>query len=700
MAKSPFSDEKGTRAMTQVLKRPEKSVRSGRTLPSFLQNRKLRLIIFSGKGGTGKTTASVATAIALCKFDAAKKVALVSVDPAHSISDSLGVSVGTGPCPVEGVPGLWAMELDPADLLKDFKGVHVREITEAVKRAGFYGQIDMKEFLSFSLPGMEEIMILFQIAQMLQSGRDAASSADVIVLDTAPTGHTLRLLELPQVTDQWVEALNRALEKYRVHPRFYTSGSRYEKGDFVDRFVEKIRTSINTVREILTDAQITEFVPVMIPEALSLAETEDLLAVLKQKQISVKTILINRVRVKRNCPLCSSKEEDQARTLEEIGNRLSGYEFLRIPLFAHEIQGRERLKKVWAVILEDRERLAVKPAKPRAATLSQEDGTPLRIAAKKRMILFAGKGGVGKTSLAAATSIDLARRHPKKKILLYSIDPAHSLSDSLDFSIGEEPTSVPERPNLFAMEVNADALLKRFLEEYQSLIRDAFDTWEEKKQVKMEIRFDRNLLATYVRTFPPGLLDVLAFERMMEFVESHEFDTYVVDTAPTGHLLKLFESPLLVRDWMRYVYRGLIKYQIELPLTELQELGRKILKSTNRVRNLLEILSDPKASEVITVTIPEAMSVEETTRLIGAVQEMGMSCRQVIVNMVTPRLGCDFCAEKREGEERYIQKLRAQHPARSIVLAPLFVRQVRGRNCLSELADQLCEKNKDKGGRL
>ena len=683
--------------MTQILKQAEETVRSRQTLPSFLRNPRLRLILFSGKGGTGKTTASVATAIALTNLYPSKKVALISVDPAHSIGDSLGVSLGPEPCPVEGIPGLWAMELNPADLLGQFKALHAREITEAVKRAGFYGQIDMKEFLSFSLPGMEEIMILFQIADILQLGRNGTLAADVIVLDTAPTGHTLRLLELPQVTDQWVQALNQALEKYRIHPRFYTSGSRYEKGDFVDRFVEKIRTSINTVREILANPQISEFVPVMIPEALCLAETEDLLAILKEKQISVKDIVMNRLRVKSNCPLCASKEEDQARTLAEIENRLSGYEFVRIPLFAHEIQGRERLKKLLNVILEGRETLetlAPKPAKPRAVTSSQEDGTALSIEAKKRMILFAGKGGVGKTSLAAATAMHLARSHPRKKVLLYSIDPAHSLSDSFECPIGRELTPIAGMNNLFAVEINADELLKAFLGEYQLLIRDAFDIWEAKKQVKMEIRFDRNLLATYVRMFPPGLLDVLAFEKMTEFIRQGPFDTCVVDTAPTGHLVGLLESPLLVRDWMRYVYRGLIKYQIELPLTELQDLGRKILKSTIQMRELLERLSDPKEGEVIAVTIPEAMSVEETTRLIDSVQDVGMSCRQVIVNMVTPRLGCDFCAEKREGEERYIQKLRAQHPARSIVLAPLFVRQVRGRDCLSELADQLFEKSK------
>jgi len=176
-------------------------------LPTFLSNKNLKLIIFGGKGGTGKTTSALASALSLAWLYPSKKILLISSDPAHSVGDSIGLAIGAKKMRVNGVPNLEALEIEPVPLLEVFKKKHEKEINEIIQRAGFYGQINIKEFLSFSLPGMEEMMIFLHMADKYKHTWDHPQEADIIVLDTAPTGHTLRLLEMPGMMDEWMDVV-------------------------------------------------------------------------------------------------------------------------------------------------------------------------------------------------------------------------------------------------------------------------------------------------------------------------------------------------------------------------------------------------------------------------------------------------------------------------------------------------------------
>ncbi|MFH1628666.1 MAG: ArsA family ATPase, partial [Pseudomonadota bacterium] len=240
--------------------------------------------------------------------------------------------------------------------------------------------------------------------------------------------------------------------------------------------------------------------------------------------------------------------------------------------------------------------------------------------------------------------------------------------------------------NLFAMEIDAENLLHDFIEDYRAIIRDAFDTWESMRENKMELRFDRNVMAMFARTAPPGMCEVFALEKLTEFINETKFDWYILDTAPTGHLLVLLEFPNLVREWLSRAYRGLVKYQVQIALTNLGELGNRILKSTQLVNKIHQILTNPGVSQLVTVTIPEAMGVEETNRLLVSVKSMGVPCSNIFVNMVTPPSDCGFCSSKRGSEERYIQKLSQKNPEYNIVRIPLFPHQIRGVKALTRLS--------------
>jgi len=633
---------------------------------------------------------------------------------------------------VDGVPNLEAQEIDPAPLLEVFKKNHEKEINEIIQRAGFYGQINIKEFLSFSLPGMEEMMIFLHIANKYKHTWYQPQEADVIVLDTAPTGHTLRLLEMPGMMDEWIDVVDQALLKYKVHPRLYGSGSEYHEGDLVDQMVEKIRQDFKTVKELLTNREQTEFVPVLIPEAMAIEETKDLLSALKNKQIRVNSIVINRVRSNNGaCPFCATKAQDQSESIKEIEKAFEHYNLVKAPLFPYEVQGIRSLEKYADVLMGEIQAEEIELNANQSGISQVQPLNRPRIAPEIKFIMFGGKGGVGKTSMAAAMAVHLARKHPDQKVLIYSVDPAHSLADSFGIEIGDKLTPIEYSPkslvqspksvkgeketldvgprtldnssdighwtsdiglantNLFAMEVDSEHLLHDFIEDYRAIIRGAFDSWESMRETITEMRFDRNVMAMFARTAPPGMNEVFALEKLTEFINEKNFDWYILDTAPTGHLLILLEFPNLVRDWLSRAYRGLVKYQVQIALTNLKELGNRILKSTQLVNKIHEILTNPDVSQLVTVTIPEAMGVEETIRLLASVKRLGVPCTNIFVNMITPPSDCNFCCSKREGEQRYIEKLSQINPGYNIVQVPLLPHQITGLEELTSLSEMV-----------
>lgn len=665
--------------------------------PRFLSSEKLRLIIFGGKGGTGKTTSAAATAIYLAKLRPTKRILVISTDPAHSLGDSFDCSLGSEWTPIYGMPNLSAMEIEPAELLETFRKDHVREIKEVVQRSGFYGQVDMKEFLSFALPGMEDIMTLLELAKMLKKGwhksvagpTEYGFRSDLIILDSAPTGHTLKLLSLPERTDSWVNTFDRSLDKYRVHPRLYSFGSKPKKGgDWADRFVWDMKEDLKIMSSLLTNAEEAEFVPVLIPEPMAIAETEDLLQALSQRQIAVRNIIVNRVHDDRDCEFCSPKAAEQKEAIAGIREKFSGYNPIEMPLFPHEIQGERRLLE-YADIYTKREKLTVEHVEPLLERSHPAPNLPRLLEKDLQFILFGGKGGVGKTSTASATALHLARQHPDKKVLIYSIDPAHSVADSLDCPVGDHVIQVPGVDNLYALETDAEKLLESLMNEYRETIKSAFETWasHDATERRIALKWDQRFMEAFSESSPPGLDEILALEQIMGFMEEGKYDLYVLDTAPTGHLLELLQLPQLLRDWLRYAYRGLLKWHLQLPLTELTDLRELIFKSSKTVEKVRGIFTDPERSEFVAVTIPEAMGVAETVRLVSSIQRLKIPWQHIIINQMIPPTQCDFCATKSKEQLSYVEQIRdTLFPGSLVTEIPLLSHEISGLEDLTELA--------------
>jgi len=754
-------------------------------IPEFLNNRDLRLILFGGKGGVGKTTMAAASALHLAASRGEnRKVLVISTDPAHSLSDSFGVEIGDGvtaiqrseirgqmsdvrgqteveaeqfqiqspeskiqnrtihdyrmtmndgrrpndgeandvlvQCPRSKVQGpmttdqcpltnLFARELDAGRLLEVFKQKNRDIIQKLAERGTYFDQEDIAGFMDLSLPGMDEVMAIMEIAKLLRDG-----SYDLIIVDTAPTGHTVRMLNLPQQMLKWIEVLDRMQRKHRYLSEVF-SRKKYRR-DACDKSLEDLSSEIDRVRRLLSDAQTTRFVPVTIPEPMSIFETERLMDALEECGVPVKEIIVNHVAVSEGCVFCRARKGDQIGYVKDIERRFASYGRIRVPEFPHEIRGRSGLRTVADTLagmdvplqLQKRGQVLQAPA----GCLALDPGL--------EFVLIGGKGGVGKTTLASATALHLARHHPGKKVLLFSTDPAHSLSDSLDQPIGDEMTSVQSpkskvqsrwndhrmtvndgrRPNdvsvqgpltnLYALEIDAERLWRDFKETFRSDIEALFDRFLGRGA---DIRFDREAMTEIVELAPPGVDEIMALSRIMDLRNEGEFDIFVLDTSPTGHLLRFLELPDLAREWLKAFFDLLLKYKGVVSLAGAAE---KALALSKNVRRIQETLTDPKRTDFVATAIPEAMAVSELERLMVALQAGKIPCRHIVVNKAVPETDCGFCSIKRAEQQDYVRKIASMFRDRTIVQAPLFPRQIRGIEDLRGLGDAVfCNAGKD-----
>ncbi|KAF0206788.1 MAG: arsenite-transporting ATPase, partial [bacterium] len=268
-------------------------------IPTFLGNNIYSLLLFGGKGGVGKTSCATATAIHLAKTHNSDSFLLVSTDPAHSVADSLASS--TPPS------NLTVLELNAEKCLKEFKDKYSQQLREIALRGTFLDSGDIDQFLEFSLPGLDELMAFLEISKWVRSG-----SYKCVVVDTAPTGHTLRLLSIPELMGKWLGALESLLSKYRYMTKLYRGS---HQTDATDNFLSELTSLVNYLEVLLSDSTRCCFVPVMLAEAVVISETIDLLKQLKDKKIPVQDIIVNRLYFGNQCSIC---EEGQIRQTKEL----------------------------------------------------------------------------------------------------------------------------------------------------------------------------------------------------------------------------------------------------------------------------------------------------------------------------------------------------------------------------------------------
>jgi len=266
-------------------------------LLAYLEDK--NFVMFGGKGGGGKTTSACSAAVRLAQFYKQKKILVVSTDPAHSVGDSFDIEVGNSIVPItKGLDNLWVFEMDAMDVYKKWNEKHGDTIKKIADRGTYFDKQDIEDFFSLTIPGLDEMMAIIKLIDIQKEDK-----YDLVILDTAPTGHTLRLLNLPKDLTKMVNLMNMMMLKHRYISRAFTG--RYKK-DECDAFLEMMGRDLKKVRMLFKNERTTEFIPVAIPEPMYFDETDRLLKKLKKLGVPVRNIIINRVASENGkCSFCS-----------------------------------------------------------------------------------------------------------------------------------------------------------------------------------------------------------------------------------------------------------------------------------------------------------------------------------------------------------------------------------------------------------
>lgn len=294
-----------------------------------------------------------------------------------------------------------------------------------------------------------------------------------------------------------------------------------------------------------------------------------------------------------------------------------------------------------------------------------------------KLIIFGGKGGVGKTSCAVATAIELAKT---SKTLIISTDPAHSILDCLEQKIGNRIQPIQGVENLSAIEINADEAFREFKEEHETEFKNFFDT---------STNLDEEDIEQLMSLSIPGIDEVMSFKTIIDFIEEGKYDKYVVDTAPTGHALRLISSPKLLDQLIKVVVKMRWKYRYMITRFsgsyKPDDTDTLLLYLKKTVKKIEKILCDNTRSEFILICIPESMAILETGRLISALGTYNIKVRQMIVNNVIESEACSFCKEKKMAQLKYIEQIGNYYNDLNRIIIPLFPSEITGIEKLNQL---------------
>lgn len=327
-------------------------------------------------------------------------------------------------------------------------------------------------------------------------------------------------------------------------------------------------------------------------------------------------------------------------------------------------------------------------------------------------ILYGGKGGVGKTTCAAATA--LASANDGTATLVVSTDPAHSLSDILQLPVPNEPTRISDEHPLYGVEIDPETADSPF-EQGMGGMDDLFDAMGESgmgpeaEDMGMGMGSDAESSVDPMNPAAmPGADETAAMQLLLEYLDDPRFERVVVDTAPTGHTLRLLSLPELMDSMMGRFLSFRERIQGALgnmpgPLGDADNGMNQLDEFSDRIERLRSVLRDPDRTEFRVVLVPEEMSVIESERLLDRLDEFDIPAGTVVVNRVTEDLSnvtgqeedlfvtpnvdeCEFCQHRWQSQQEAIQRAQEVFRGREIKRVPLFASEVRGPSMLRVVA--------------
>ncbi len=624
-----------------------------------------RLVLFSGKGGVGKTTLTCALARQLAQADPQRRILLISTDPAHSLGDVLDVPVTDQAQPLPDCPNLQVRALQAEVLLTSFKQTYGAALELIAERGSWFGREDLLPVWDLAWPGVDELMAILEVNRLLTNG----SSVDTVILDTAPTGHTLRLLELPDFLDNLLAVFATFQAKHRELAQALTGTYR---PDEADAFLAQLQGELQGGKARLTDPATTSVWLVMIPEHLSVEETQRFCQQLQDRRLPIGGILVNQVlwgSPEQPSPLYLARQQEQSRMLKVLREELPSYPIWLCPYQLQEPIGPLALDGLVKQLHPLQELPVNAPPAPARSNgipspTSQDLRLPDFLTQGIRLVLTGGKGGVGKTTVAGAIAWNLAKRHPDKHLLLVSIDPAHSLGDLFAVQLGQEP--VPLLPNLLGQEIDAAAVLEQFRQDY---LEDIVAILAGESTPGVEVQYDPQAWRQLLHMPPPGLDEVMALLTVLEQEASGQFNLVVLDTAPTGHLLRFLQMPQALEGWVSLALKLWLKYRDVVGRPELAQRLRGLL---GQVRQLRQQLQDPQFVTFIPVFNPEQAVLAETERLLAELNELGIPHPYAVLNRVWLDTSDTFGQTVSQRHQAILAQLPERLPQQPILQIPFL----------------------------
>lgn len=606
-----------------------------------------QFIFFSGKGGVGKTSMACTTAVRYA--DEGKRTLIVTTDPASNLADVFEQPIGHQVTPIHAAPNLYAMEIDSDRATEEYQ-----ERALAPLREIFPPEIVTVMAEQMNSPCTAEVAAFDRFTDFLD-----APNFEVVIFDTAPTGHTLRLLELPAEWSQAIETASAGSGQTCLGPAaaIQDAKAKYERALLAMR-----------------DGSRTTFIFVLQPEATPIKETQRAVAELEKLDIHTHQIIINGILPPGEAtnPFFAARVKMQAGYLAQIERELP-LPARKMFLLDGEIQGITRLREVARMLFDGR------------ATQTRNENPHIEIRARRvanrlsdilpsilpnshaRTIFFAGKGGVGKTSISCVTAVWLARQG--QRTLLLTTDPAAHLGDVLGVPVGSQPGPIAGVPNLYAVNIDAKAAA----ETYKARILD---------DARERGRPPQAIAAMAEELDSPCTEEMAAFDRFIEFASQDEYDAIVFDTAPTGHTLRLLELPL---DWSKQLD---VKIFASVDTTAADDVAKA------RFGRVIEMMRDPAQSTFAFVMYPESTPIVEAQRAMEELATVGIPTGMVVANLVLPPEECTtpFTRARRTMQDKYLAEMETRF-AMPILQVPLLAHEVKGLQTVIRLGDELFGKN-------
>lgn len=593
-----------------------------------LLDRLPRWVLVGGKGGVGKTTC--AASLASRSGARGTRTLLLSTDPAGALGDVLGAPLGATPRAIREHPGVFAFQLDPAGARDAFLARWRETLVAIIDRGTYLERPDVEGLVDAAFPGIDEAMAMLALASL------EGEEWERIVVDTAPTGHTLRLLALPDT----FRALVGLLDLMQAKHRFMVSALTHRyRADEADAFLSAMTAQVGALQAVLRDASRAAMVLVARPEEVVVAETERYASELGTLGVHVGALVVNAVP-----SIPSDGERESMVRLATLGADVPHYAVPRLTSPPHGTAGlagwgeaMERLAP--AAGAKGTERRAGPPPRHHDHSAGVDSSHPSSATQPRSspeirpLTIVGGKGGVGKTTVACALALFTAG--VRRRVLLVSTDPAPSVADALAQPIGDEETPVEGASGLDARQMDAAAAFARLRDEYRARIDAVFDGI---LGGGMDATHDRRIIRDLLALAPPGIDEVYALSLLGEAQAEGRYDTIIVDPAPTGHLLRLLEMPALALEWSHRLMRLMLKYK---ELAGLGDAAQELLAFARRTRLVEAMLREPaeagalRRSGFLAVALDEPIVRSETVRLVEAVRGQGVDVSGIIWNRET-----------------------------------------------------------------